>query len=96
MHGIIANYVTVNIKPLTSWVSCTEVFFQSCLLHNYIADGLLCFNVRVNELDDYQGMMLNLEKAGKWSLFSKKTLPYFAADDMPKETLAFVYKVLKN
>lgn len=63
-------------------------------------DGLLCFNIRINEcmyeLDGYQGVMSDLEKAGKWSLFSKKTVPYFAADDMAKETWAFVYKVLKN
>ena len=68
--------------------------FLFLLIH--FADGLLCFNIRINELDDYQGVMSDLEKTGKWSLFSKKTVPYFAADDMPKETLAFVYKVLKK
>ena len=57
---------------------------------------MLCFNIRVTELDDYQERMLKLEKEDRWSLFSKKKLPYFAADDMPKETWAFVYKVLKG
>ena len=65
-------------------------------LLNHFAGGLLCFNTRINELDDYQSVMSDLEKAGKWSLISKKTVPYFAVDDMPKETWAFVYKVLKN
>lgn len=81
----------LNLSPLTSLT-----FSLSSDLLKHFADGLLCFNIRVNELDDYQGMMSDLEKAGKWSLFSKKTVPYFAAHDMPKETLAFVYKVLKN
>ncbi|KAL9967584.1 hypothetical protein ACROYT_G025845 [Oculina patagonica] len=58
--------------------------------------GLICFNIRVSELDDYQGMMLELEKTETWSLLFKKTVPYFGVDDLPKETLAFVYKVLKN
>lgn len=66
------------------------------LVFFYFADGVLCFNIRVTEIDDYQEKMLELEKADRWSLLSKKKLPYFKADDMPKETLAFVYKVVKN
>ena len=69
-------------------------FLNSAVLS--LAGGVLCFNIQINALDDYQGMVLEVEKVGRWSLFSKKILPYFAADDIPKETLAFVYKVLKN
>ncbi|PFX20747.1 hypothetical protein AWC38_SpisGene14804 [Stylophora pistillata] len=62
------------------------------------ADGLLCFNIREEESGGYQEMMSKLEKAGKWICWSKQTLPQYAAEDMPKETLGFVYtpKILLN
>ncbi|KAJ7382533.1 hypothetical protein OS493_034424 [Desmophyllum pertusum] len=58
--------------------------------------GLICFILRYNELDDYQDMMKELENARRWENISKKRLPYFEADDMPKKALAFLYKVVKN
>ncbi|CAH3163170.1 unnamed protein product [Pocillopora meandrina] len=60
------------------------------------ADGLLCFNIWEGQLGDYQEMMRQLEKDGKWICLSRETLPLFTAVDMPKECLGFVYKVLKN
>ena len=62
----------------------------------FFAGGLLCFNIRVNELEDYQAKMLELEGEGKWEKISQKTIPLYATDDMPKETLAFLYRVLKT
>jgi len=40
--------------------------------------------------------MLELEKAGRWENVSKTAVPYFDKDDLPRETSAFVYKVLRN
>lgn len=59
-------------------------------------DGILCFNIWEGYLEDFQEMMTELEKAGKWMCLSKRTLPFYEADDMPKECWGFVYKVLKN
>lgn len=63
---------------------------------NFFADGLLCFNIWEGQLGDYQEMMRQLEKDGKWICLSRETLPLFTAVDMPKECLGFVYKILKN
>ena len=87
--------IQVNLFPFIV-IKITKSSFLSDPVVIYFADGFLCFNIRVTELDDYQEMMLELEKAGRWSLFSKKRLPFSTADDMPKETSAFLYKVLKN
>lgn len=59
-------------------------------------DGLLCFNIRDSELDDYQGKMLELEKEGRWENVSKKTMPLYASDGMPKEVFGYIYRVLRN
>ena len=58
--------------------------------------GLVCFSLRYNELDDYQPKMLDLEKEGRWEKICSKTIPYFERDDLPREGLAFMYKVLRN
>ena len=44
-----------------------------------LAGSLLCFNIQINELDDYQGMVFEVEKAGRWSLFSKKNAAIFCS-----------------
>ena len=43
----------------------------------------------------FQPKMEELEKAGNWENVVKETLPHFEADDMPKTSSFFVYKVLK-
>ena len=61
-----------------------------------LAGGLLSFNIRFGDLDDYQAKMSELEKAGRWEKVSEKRVPHYDRDDMPRESLMFVYKVLKN
>lgn len=73
---------------------CSSAFAE--MIRVVRADGLLCFNIWEKELGYYQDMMSKLEKAGKWICWSKQTLPLYAAEELPKETLGFVYKVLKN
>lgn len=59
-------------------------------------DGVLCFNIMKEELEHYQEMMTELEKAGEWTCMSKESSPFYAAEDLPSECWGFVYKVLKN
>ena len=77
-------------------ISCSQVSQKILDFFFIVLGGLLCFNLRCGELDDYHVTMSELEKAGRWELVSKKVVPFFESDDMPKETLAFVYKVLSN
>ncbi|XP_027045519.1 uncharacterized protein LOC113673326 [Pocillopora damicornis] len=58
--------------------------------------GVLCFNIMKEELEHYQEMMTELEKAGEWMCMSKESSPFFEAEDLPIECWGFVYKVLKN
>ena len=45
----------------------------------------------------YEEKMLELEKTGRWQTFTKEKIPHFAGnDDLPQETNAFIFKVLKN
>ena len=58
--------------------------------------GFLCFNIRCNELEDYEPKMVELEKAGMWENISKTTITYFKNEDLPKEALGFVFKVSRS
>ena len=71
--------------------SICYVFFSASFV-----GGIICFNVRDGELDDYQGKMLELEKEGRWENVSKKTMPLYESDDMPKEVSGYIYRVLRN
>ena len=71
------------------------LLLNECSLLLFVG-GLVCFSLRHNELDDYQPKMLELEKEGRWENLCKKTMPYFERDNMPKECLAFVFRVLRN
>ena len=62
----------------------------------FFAAGLICFDIRDTELGDYQGMMLELEKDGRWIKVSEKKIPLYENDDLPKDILGFLYRVLKN
>ncbi|RMX44756.1 hypothetical protein pdam_00009185 [Pocillopora damicornis] len=59
-------------------------------------DGVLCFNIIKEELEHYQEMMTELEKAGEWMCMSKASSPFYAAEDLPSECWMFFYKVSKN
>ena len=50
---------------------------------NFFADGVLCFNIMKEELEHYQEMMTELEKAGEWMCMSKESLPFSVAVDLP-------------
>ena len=63
---------------------------------NFFADGVLCFNIMKEELEHYQEMMTELEKAGEWMCMSKESSAFAAAEDLSIEGWVFVYKVLKN
>lgn len=62
----------------------------------FFAAGLICFDIRDTELGDYQEMMLELEKDGRWIKVSEKKIPLYENDDLPKDILGFLYRVLKN
>ncbi|CAH3132347.1 unnamed protein product [Pocillopora meandrina] len=53
-------------------------------------DGVLCFNIMKEELEHYQEMMTELEKAGEWTCMSKESSPFYAAEDLPSECWGFV------
>ena len=40
--------------------------------------------------------MMELEKDRRWEKVSTKKIPLYDSDDMPKDILGFVYRVLKN
>lgn len=58
--------------------------------------GLLCFSIRDDHLGAYQEKMMELEKDRRWEKVSTKKIPLYDCDDMPKDILGFVYRVLKN
>ena len=76
------------IKPVTRSALNSNV--------NFFADGVLCFNIMKEELEHYQEMMTELEKAGEWMCMSKESSAFAAAEDLSIEGWVFVYKVLKN
>ena len=63
---------------------------------HFFAGGVLCFNILKEELEHYQEMMTELEKAGEWMCMSRASSPFYAAEDLPSECWRFVYKVSKN
>ncbi|XP_078377448.1 methyltransferase-like protein 27 [Oculina patagonica] len=60
------------------------------------AGGLLSFTLRIQDMKEYEEKMLELEKTGRWQIFSNEKIPYFNNDDLPKETNGLIYKVLNN
>ena len=48
------------------------------------------------ELEHYQEMMTELEKAGEWMCMSKESSPFAAAEDFLSDCWGFVYKVSKR
>ena len=58
--------------------------------------GLVCCGVRDDDLKEYHGKMVELEKAGHWKLVKERKVPYYDREDMPTQSTAFVYKVSKH
>ena len=48
------------------------------------------------DVKEYEETMLELEKAGRWQVFSKEVLPFSDIEDLPQETNGFIFRVLKN
>ena len=50
------------------------------------------------DVTEYEEKMLELEKTGRWQTFARERLPYSDNhdQDLPQETNAFFFKVLKN
>lgn len=73
MYFIIMCIFIIKNKYSCGMVSQNLIYFSflnSAVMS--LAGSLLSFNIQINELDDYQGMVLEVEKAGRWILFSKK------------------------
>ncbi|KAL9967995.1 hypothetical protein ACROYT_G026319 [Oculina patagonica] len=58
--------------------------------------GLVCFTLRADGYNDYNGKIVELENQGKWKLVREENVPHYDNDDMPRECKAFVYKLSKN
>ena len=63
---------------------------------SHFTGGLLCFPMRDIEVKEYGEKMLELEKAGKWKAFSQAVIPFSDNEDLPQETKAYIFRVLKN
>ena len=74
-----------------------QVPLLNCLCrYSIITGGLVCCGVRDDDLKAYHGKMVELEKTGHWKLVKQRKVPYYDREDMPTESTAFVYKVLKH
>ncbi|XP_068670891.1 methyltransferase-like protein 27 [Montipora capricornis] len=58
--------------------------------------GLLCFTIRSKEVDNYQAKMDELVSERRWERVSKKEVPFYEAEDMPKKIMAFIYRVASH
>ena len=56
-------------------------------LYNYFiliifVGGVICFNIRDNQLVDYQAKIRELEKAARWELITKNVVSFFESDEI--------------
>ncbi|CAH3145305.1 unnamed protein product [Porites evermanni] len=58
--------------------------------------GIICFNMRDGQLDDYLEKINELERTGRWEMISKNAVSFFETEEMPRETYAFLFRVLRN
>ena len=74
------------------------VIFYMLILVCYIivAGGLICFTVRPDGVEDFGRKMAELESHGAWALVKEGRLPSYNVEDMPRESSAFAYRVIKN
>ena len=56
--------------------------------------GIICFNVRDGQLDDYREKIKELERTARWEVISKNAVSFFETEEMPRETYAFLFRVL--
>ncbi|KAM7434026.1 Methyltransferase domain [Porites harrisoni] len=58
--------------------------------------GVICFNIRDNQLVDYQAKIRELEKAARWEMITKNVVSFFESEEMPRETYALLFRVLRK
>ena len=75
--------------PITITVTLN---FQILLL--LFIGGIICFNVRDGQLDDYREKIQELERTARWEVISKNAVSFFETEEMPRETYAFLFRVL--
>ena len=44
--------------------------------------GVICFNIRDNQLVDYQAKIRELEKAARWEMITKNVASLFESDEI--------------
>ena len=54
------------------------------------------FNIRDNQLDVYQAKIRELGKAARWEVITKNVVSFFESEEMPRETYAFLFRVLRK
>ena len=56
-------------------------------LYNYFiliifVGGVICLNIRDNQLLDYQAKIGDLEKAARWEMITKNVVSFFESDEI--------------
>ena len=56
-------------------------------LYNYFiliifVGGVICFNIRDNQLVDYQAKIRELEKAARWEMITKNVVSLFESEEI--------------
>ena len=56
-------------------------------LYNYFiliifVGGVICFNIRDNQLVDYQAKIRELEKAARWKVITKNVVSFFESEEI--------------
>ena len=45
---------------------------------------------------DYQAKIQELEKAARWEMITKNVVSFFESEEMPRETYALLFRVLRK
>ena len=56
-------------------------------LYNYFiliifVGGVICFNIRDNQLVDYQAKIRELEKVARWEMITKNVVSFFESEEI--------------
>ena len=63
-------------------------------LYNYFiliifVGGVICFNIRDNQLVDYQAKIRELEKAARWEMITKNVVSFLKVRKCPEKLTIF-------
>ena len=65
--------------------------FSSCSRNEYLfkyfiliisVGGVICFNIRDNQLVDYQAKIRELEKVARWEMITKNVVSFFESEEI--------------